>query len=494
MMPQAKLAIRSGLIILWLAGCAVAGVLLGRLAVTPVDARAQASTRPNILLFIADDWSYPHAGAYGDKVVKTPNFDRIAREGTLFTNAYCASPSCTPSRASLLTGRAVHQLAEGGNLWSFLPSKFAAYPDLLEASGYFVGHTRKGWGPGDFKAGGRTRNPAGPQFKDFTEFFRQAPKDKPFCFWFGTQDPHRPYEKDAGLKAGLKPEHVVVPPHLPDTPEVRRDILDYYYEVERLDRDLGDVIKTLEAAEQLDNTLIVVTADNGMPFPRAKANLYGFGTRVPLAARWPAKVKAGQIRNDFVVLTDLAPTFLDATGQQIPAELTGRSVMPLLAGKQQAGRAQVFLERERHANVRRGDLSYPVRAVRTKDFLYLRNLRPDRWPAGDPELYFAVGPFGDIDDGPTKQLLLARRDDAVIGKFFALATAKRPAEELYDLRRDPGELHNVADKAAYASVKKQLRATLDKWMRETGDPRATTDDDRWDRYPYFGVRAEKESR
>jgi arylsulfatase A-like enzyme len=448
--------------------------------------RPRTDSRPNILVIIDDDWGYPHAGAYGDKVVKTPHFDRVAREGVLFTNAFAAAPSCTPSRASLLTGRAVHQLAEGGNLWGFLPSRFAVYPDLLESAGYVVGVTRKGWGPGNFQAGGRTRNPAGAQFADFEEFYRQAPKDKPFCFWFGTNDPHRPYEKGSGARSGMKLDDVVVPAFLPDTPEVRSDILDYYYEVERADREAGAILAALERDGRLDNTIVVWTGDNGMPFPRAKANVYDGGTHVPLAIRYPPRVKGGRTLDDFAVLTDLAPTLLEAAGLSAPAGMTGRSLMPLLAGQRQPGRDAVFLERERHANVRRGDLSYPARAIRTKDFLYIRNLRPDRWPAGDPEMYFAVGPFGDIDGGPSKDLLLARQSDPAIGRYFALATAKRPAEELYDLRKDPGQIENVAMRPELAQAKKELRAALDKWMRDTGDPRATTDDDRWDRYPYFG--------
>jgi arylsulfatase A-like enzyme len=443
-------------------------------------------SRPNILVIIADDWAYPHAGAYGDRVVKTPNFDRVAREGVLFRNAFAAAPSCTPSRASLLTGRAVHQLAEGGNLWGFLPSRFEVYPDRLESAGYVVGHTRKGWGPGNFEAGGRTRNPAGPQFASFDEFYRQAPKDKPFCFWFGSNDPHRPYEKGTGAQSGMKLEEVVVPAFLPDTPEIRSDLLDYYYEVERVDREAGAFITTLERTGQLDNTLIIWTGDNGLPFPRAKANLYDGGTHVPLAVRYPGKVTVGRTLDEFVVLTDLAPTLLEAAGLKPAPEMTGRSVMPLLAGQQQPGRDQVFLERERHANVRRGDLSYPARAIRTKDFLYIRNLRPDRWPAGDPEMYFAVGEFGDIDGGPSKDQLLARQADPAIARYFQLATAKRPAEELYDLRKDPGQIENVAAKPEYAGMKGELRAALDRWMRVTGDPRITTDDDPWDKYPYFG--------
>ncbi len=446
----------------------------------------RSPARPNILVILADDWSYPHAGTYGDVVVRTPAFDRIAREGVLFTHAFAASPSCTPSRASLLTGRAVHQLAEGGNLWGFLPARFETYPDRLEAAGYFIGYTRKGWGPGNFKAGGRARNPAGPQFASFAEFLEQAPKGRPFCFWFGSTDPHRPYEQGAGARAGLSAADVEVPPFLPDTPEVRGDILDYYARVERLDREAGEVIQALEAAGQLDRTLVVFTSDNGMPFPRAKANLYDGGTRVPLAIRFPGRVTPGRTLTDLVVLTDLAPTLLEAAGATPIAGMTGRSLLPLLAGKQQRGRDRAFLERERHAQVRRGDLSYPSRAVRTKEFLYIRNLRPDRWPAGDPERYFAVGDFGDIDGGPAKDLLLSRRSDPAIALFVALATAKRPAEELYDLKADPAQLRNVAADPKYATARVRLRRALDVWMRDTADPRFGSDDDRWDRYPYFG--------
>lgn len=441
---------------------------------------------PNIVVIVGDDWSYPHAGVYGDRVVKTPTFDRIAREGVLFRNAFAAAPSCTPSRASLLTGRAVHQLQEGGNLWGFLPAKFAVYPDLLEAAGYTVGFTRKGWGPGNFEAGGRTRNPAGNQFANFAEFYKTTSRNKPFCFWFGSNDPHRPYDEGTGAASGMKPEDVVVPQFLPDTSVTRSDIVDYYFEVQRLDREAGEIIDALEAADQLANTIVVFTSDNGMPFPRAKATLYDGGTHVPLAIRFPSRAKGGRALDDFVVLTDLAPTLLEAAGVNVPPEMTGRTLMPLLTGQQQPDRNRVFLERERHAQVRRGDLGYPARAIRNKDFLYIRNFRPERWPAGDPETYFSVGPFGDIDGGPTKDLLLQRRDEPGIKRYFALATGKRSAEELYDLRRDPQQLKNVAGDPEYSAAKRKLGQELVTWMRETGDPRASANGDPWDRYPYYG--------
>ena len=144
-------------------------------------AQTTPAKRPNIVLIIADDWSFPHAGAYGDRTVSTPNFDRVAREGVLFTQAFTAAPSCTPSRAALLTGQAPHRLEEGGNLHGFLPKRYAVYPDLLEESGYVVGFTGKGWGPGRFEPGGRSRNPAGPVFKSFDEFLQQRAAVWPFA-------------------------------------------------------------------------------------------------------------------------------------------------------------------------------------------------------------------------------------------------------------------------------------------------------------------------
>ena len=460
--------------------------LNARTSAAPGGRSQAAPKRPNILLAIADDWSWPHAGALGDPTVKTPVFDRIAREGALFRRAFTTAPSCTPARAALLTGRYPHQLEEGGVLHGFLPNKFPVYTDLLEQAGYYVGYTRKGWGPGRFEPGGRTRNPAGPQFNDFAAFLRGRPAGQPFCFWFGSTDPHRPYEKGSGAASGIDPGSIRVPSFLPDTSEVRGDIVDYLFEVQRFDREVGEIVEQLSALGELENTLIVVTADNGMPFPRAKANVHDPGARLPFAMRWPGRVKAGLVADAFISTSDLAPTFLEAAGLAPPASMSARSVLRLASGASEQGRDKVFVERERHANVRKGDLSYPVRAVRTDDWLYIRNFRPDRWPAGDPEMYFAVGPYGDIDGGPSKTLLLERPDDPVLGRFFRLATAKRPAEELYDLRTDPDQLNNVAADSRRGDAKARLRRTLDDWMRTTGDPRATADDDRWDRYPYYG--------
>jgi len=451
-----------------------------------------ADSRPNILYCLADDWGWPNAGVYGDRVVRTPAFDRVAREGVLFNYCFSSAPSCTPSRAAMLTGQYPHRLEEGSCLWGFLPKKFPVYPDLLEKAGYVVGCTRKGWGPGNWQAGGFTRNPAGPTFKDFDSFLKTVPEGRPFCFWFGSHDPHRPYERGSGAAAGLKADQVVLPSCLPDSQASRNDVLDYYFEVERFDREVGKLLDLLKKAGKLDNTLVVMTGDNGRPFPRCKANLYDGGTRQPLAVRWPARLKPGRVSNAFINLIDLAPTFMEAAGLKPLPQMTGRSFLGLLTGAEQAGsRELVLLERERHANVRAGDVGYPMRAVRTREFLYIRNFRPERWPAGDPQPHKDPNrPFGDCDDGPTKTFILQHRDEPAMTNIFQLCFGKRPAEELYDLRKDPAQTNNVVAPPQYASARQQLRAQLDRWMRETADPRALKDDDHWDRYPYFGGRAD----
>jgi len=447
----------------------------------------RAESRPNILYCLADDWSFGHAGVYGDNVIKTPTFDRVARQGVLFTHVFSAAPTCTASRAAMLTGQAPHRLEEGANLFGTLPKKFPVYPDLLESAGYSVGFTRKGWGPGNVEAGGRTRNPAGPVFKDFATFLKQAPEGKPFCFWFGSTDPHRGYALGSGAKSGMNPADVRVPPLWPDTPEVRGDILDYYFAAQRFDREVGELLDLLESTGRAENTLVVISGDNGWPFPRCKANLYDGGTRQPLAVRWPGRIKPGGTLGDFVNLTDLALTFLEAAGLKPLPEMTGRSFLGLVTGKEKPGsRSTVFLERERHASVRKDLVGYPMRAVRTREFLYIRNIHPDRWPAGDPEEGYFYSPFGDCDPGPTKRVIITRRDEKEIAPYFRQCFEKRPGEELYDVHKDPHQLQNLAADAGFARAKDKMRALLDQWMKDTADPRASSDDDPWDRYPYYG--------
>jgi arylsulfatase A-like enzyme len=447
--------------------------------------RPEPPRRPNVVLCIADDWSFPHASAYGDPVVATPAFDRIAKAGILFTNAFCNTPSCTASRGALLSGQASHRLGPGANLHGHLPAGIPVYPELLAQAGYVVGHTGKGWGPGRTEPGGRNENPAGRRFASFDEFLATVPDSAPFCFWFGGHDPHRPYEPGSGAMAGLDAAAVRLPPFWPDTEDVRNDVLDYYAEVQRFDAAVGRVLDALRERGLERDTLVVVTSDHGMPFPRAKANVYDLGARVPLALCWPARLRGGHRTPAFVSLCDLAPTLLEAAGVARTEVMTGASLWPLVDSGDMAGRHAVFVERERHAHVRAGNLGYPVRAVRTERYLYVRNLAPDRWPAGDPELVFSVGPFGDVDDGPTKRAVLADRNSDA----FRLAFARRPAEELYDLARDPWQIANVAIAAEHADALAELRRLLDGYCAATGDPRRQDGEAPFDSYPYYGAPA-----
>jgi uncharacterized sulfatase len=464
-----------------------AGLAAGRARAetAPTVVPAKADPRPNILFCIGDDWGWPHTGALGDKVVKTPVFDRVAREGVLFPYTCCASPSCTPSRGSILTGQMFYRLESGGNLWSVLPNKFKVYPDMLEAAGYCVGLMKKGWGPGDAKAGGWTRNPAGPSFQSFADFFKSVPEGKPFCFWFGSLDPHRGYDPGSGAASGMKAADVQVPPWLPDAPEVRSDILDYYFECQRCDRDIGDIMKILEDAGKLDNTIVVVTGDNGWPFPRGKTNLYDYGTRQPLAVRWPARVKGGRTIEDFISFCDFAPTFLEAAGLQPTPDMTGRSFLDVLTGDKSGRvdpkRGQVVVGRERHhGGARPGRLGYPMRSIRTYEYRYIRNFIPDRWPTGDPPVY------AECDGGPTKTYMVSHADDPKVKPLFELSFGKRPAEELYDIKKDPNEMTNVAADPAYADAKKKLAADLEKFLTDTKDPRVIGGGEKFDEYLYTG--------
>lgn len=445
------------------------------------------SHRPNIVFVLADDWSYPHASIYGDPVVHTPNFDRIARQGVLFNNAYCAAPSCTPSRAALLTGRYPHALKQGANLWGTLPVEYPNFTSLLEEAGYQVAFQEKGWAPGNYRPGGYTRNPAGKEIENFEHFIENIGDDQPFFLWYGTRDPHRPYTAGLGRESGMRPEEVVLPPFWPQDSVVKSDVLDYYYEVQRIDYDLGRLLFRLERNGLLANTLIVVTSDNGMPFPRAKANCYDLGTRMPLAIFWADHFEQGKIEDAFVNLIDLAPTFLAVAGIEIPDAMQGRSLLPLLNGEAVAAREQVFLERERHAYARLSNLSYPVRAVRDSQFLLIHNLIPDRWPAGDPLPDNVLKSFADIDNSPTKQLMIenATKHESV-KYFYDLSTERRPEYELYDIQKDTFQINNLAANPAYDSISAHYQNILLKWREHTDDYVPLRESSPFDDYEYYG--------
>ena len=467
-----------------------------------------AQERPNILFCISDDQSYAHTGANGDPVVQTPGFDRIAREGLRFTRAFCDAPTCGPSRSAILTGQAIWRLEEAGNIHSTLPAKFATYTEMLKEAGYFVGFTGKGWSPGRLEPGGRTENPAGAEFQskklkppfkamrntdyagNFADFLTKAPEGRPFCFWLGTSEPHRGYELGAGRRTGKDPKKVIVPPIFPDNEIVRNDILDYLVEIEHFDSMVSRAIAMLEEAGQLDNTIIVVTSDHGMPFPRAKASLYDAGSRVPLAIRWPDGItKPNREVNAFVNLSDLAPTFLQAAGLEPPEMMSAQSLLGVFRDEIPKSRDAAFIAMERHDGCRKGGKGYPCRAIRTADYLYIHNFEPTRWPSGSPDPLVCARsiPYGEIDSAPTKTFMMEHRNQHGVARLAELAFGMRPAEELYELKADPHQMVNLAGSVAHVEVQVELRKQLFDHLRTTEDPRVVGGAIDWDHYPYYGT-------
>ncbi len=474
---------------------------------------AVGAERPNILIAIADDQSYPHTSAYGDPVIKTPAFDRVAKNGVLFRNAFTPAPGCSPMRAAFLTGREIWQNREAGTHASTFPRDLPVFTEQLAAAGYHVGMTGKGWGPG--KASDWPHNPAGKAYTakkvkaadrikgissndysgNFEEFLKARSDDQPFCFWFGATEPHRTYERGVGAKHGLDPAKVRMPGFLPGSDEVRSDVADYLFEIQWFDQHLNRMLEHLAEAGELENTFVIVTSDNGMPFPRAKANLYEFGIHMPLAVAWPAKVPAGQDTDELVSLIDVTRTIFDVAGvkPQQAEKMSGHSLLPSIMQNAKRGlspREFVFSGRERHSSSRYNSLGYPCRCVRTKTHLYIRNFAPERWPAGTPRKYLGAkydqqgqlvastlspehSGYHDIDNGPTLQWMIANRAEPAVGKLLQAAVAKRPAEELFDIREDPDCLNNLAGDPKDASVQAALSDALTQYLTRTGDLRQT---------------------
>ena len=473
---------------------------------------AAESTRPNILLVLADDWGCGDAGVYGRTWIRTPAFDRLAREGLRFDNAYTPNSKCAPSRASILTGRNSWQLKEAGNHGGFFPIEFRTYPEVLGEQGYFVGKTGKGWAPGTaINASGKARPLTGLAFEkrrapkptqeinandyasNFSDFLDAAPKDGPWCFWMGVHEPHRAFEYGSGVAKGGKriSEIERVPTYWPDTPIVRNDMLDYALEVEHLDRHLGRVIEELEKRGQLDNTLIVVTSDNGRPFPREKGNLYEAANHLPFAAMWKKGIKSpGRVVRDYVSFVDLAPTFLEVAG--IPwaesgmAPSSGISLTDVFRSGQteliQAGRDHVILGQERHDVGRPHDQGYPIRSIIKDGWLYSRNFTPERWPAGNPETAYL-----NTDGSPTKTEILTANRAKPMDPHWLLCFGKRAAEELFDLKNDPDCVNNLAAAAEQQARRAAMESQLLAKLKQQDDPRMSGKGEVFDNYPYAGA-------
>mmetsp|Transcript_98493 Transcript_98493/g.257288 ORF Transcript_98493/g.257288 Transcript_98493/m.257288 type:complete len:547 (+) Transcript_98493:92-1732(+) len=495
--------------------------------------------RPNILFVFPEDWGLfagayaPHDGTQSlNALLQTPHFDRRAAEGVLFLNARTPAPGCNPCRSSLFSGRCFWQTGLGaieqGTAWD---TSIPTWPLELEKSGYFLGYTYEGdYGKTNARVGGdRTAyNAAGKCFGDFSRWVtRQAPRlggvaaarealldevranfrafldtsarvpRQPFCYLWGPTTTHRGagWQRCSGLDLwGIDPEHLKgrLPAFLPDVPEVREDVANYLGQVCAMDLGLGVLLTESGARDELDSTLIVVTGDHGMPgMPRAKANLYDFGSQVALSVRWPGIIPGGRVVDDFVNIMDLAPTLCQAGSIDIPKGMAARSLMPILtstsAGQVEVARDYAVGRLERHVCISRADFSgYPMRSIRTRDFLYIVNFAPERWPTGDPHglenLSADVGDiedlaretmvvFPDFDASPTKAWLIKHRGDAGVAPMFQIAFGRRPAEELYDMSKDADCMRNLAGEDAYTSQQASLRRRLMEVLAAQGDPR-----------------------
>jgi arylsulfatase A-like enzyme len=471
-------------------------------------AQTQQPSPPNILFAIADDWSFGHAGAYGAAWVRTPAFDRVAREGVLFTRAYTPNAKCAPSRAILLTGRQSWQLEEAANHVPFFPARFKTWPEALSEHGYVTGMTGKGWGPGVANdANGRPRQMTGRPFNgakspppasgiapndyaaNFETFLGTVPKGQPWSFWYGALEPHRAYEYGSGVaKGGRKLSDIDrVPPYWPDNEIIRNDMLDYAYEVEHFDRHLGRMLDTLSRAGALDNTIVIVTSDHGMPFPRAKGQAYEAANHVPLAVMWRNGIgERGRTVGEYVSFADLAPTLLEVAGstpkQTGMQPVAGRSFVDMLRGARRGStstRDHVLIGKERHDVGRPHDWGYPIRGIIKDDTLYLRNYEPDRWPSGNPETGYL-----NCDGSPTKTEILQQRREGRNTRFWELAFGRRPPEELYDLKHDPFCMTNLAAGVRRRPHLERLREQMQRELRAQQDPRMFGRGSVFDNYVY----------
>ncbi|MGY8694916.1 MAG: sulfatase family protein, partial [Verrucomicrobiia bacterium] len=407
--------------------------------------------RPNILFCIMDDASYMHMSAYGCEWMNTPAFDRLAEEGILFQNAYTPNAKCAPSRSSILTGRNSWQLEEAANHVVKFPTKFKTFPEVLRESGYQAGKTGKGWGPGTavnvdgspreliakpYQSEQLVKRPAnGMSGEDyagnFDVFLKEVDADEPWFFWYGAKEPHRRYEYGSGQKLGGKSIDDIdeVPGFWPDNEVIRNDMLDYGLEIEHADRHLGRMIASLEERGLLENTLVVMTSDNGMPFPRGKAQEYEYSNHMPLAMMWPAGIRnPGRVVEDMVSFIDLAPTFLDVAGIRFSdsgmSDSPGRSLSDIFnskkSGQVNPKRDYVMIGKERHDYSRPGNQGFPIRGIVGKDFLYLHNYKIDLWPAGNPELGYL-----DVDGSPTKTQILELYRSGTDASYWQLSFGKR---------------------------------------------------------------------
>ncbi|WP_129778277.1 sulfatase family protein [Peristeroidobacter soli] len=447
-----------------------AGAVLGSTLLSTRRVRAASAEKRNVLLLIADDQGLD-AGCYGTGIA-TPRIDALARRGTRFTQAFAAVSSCSPSRSVIYTGLYSHSngmygLAHDVHNQSLLDG-VDTLPLMMKRAGYataLVGkkHVR----PDSAFVYDAELAPERSGIRDVAFMADEALRfirgvDRPFFVTVAYSDPHRApvnYGNDRAWPrvepVHYDPARVPLPSHLPDVPEVRRDLAEYYQSVSRLDTGVGLLLDGLRDAGHADDTLIIYLSDNGRPFPGAKTNLYDPGLHLPLIVHAPGA--AGQAVNDAMVsFIDIVPTILDWSRAPAPERaLPGRSLLPLLGKSGASGWDRIFASHDFHEI----NQYYPMRSVRTRTHNYIVNLaHPLDYPIA-----------GDVEGSPSWKAISAR-PDIRLGRRTQAAYLKRPAEELYDLKNDADELVNLAGEPRAAAVLTELRKQLFEFRRDTADP------------------------
>jgi arylsulfatase A-like enzyme len=436
--------------------------------------RKSVAANPNLVLIIADDMNWDDCGAYGHPAIRTPNIDRLATEGLLFKHAYLTTNSCSPSRSSILTGKYPHNTGAEQLHWP-LPAGSETFAAELGKRGYYTAAAGK-WHLGDavrdhfdrvYEAStagfvlpsGKDGQPpkmiaAQPSgCEDWEQAIEDRPRDRPFFLWLAALDPHREYT-DGALDPPHRAKDVIVPPHLPDTPDVREDLRLYYDEIGRLDSYVGKVLAKLVEQKVDDNTLILFISDNGRPFPRDKTTLYDGGIRTPWIVRWPAQVKPAASTDALVSAVDIAPTFLELAGAGSTLATEGRSFMKVLRDPTLKHREYAFAEDHWH------DYEDHARCVMTQRHKLIRNDYTD----------LPSTPSADAGRGLSWQnMLRLQKEGRLLPHQQSCFLTPRPRWELFDLQRDPGELQNRIDDPAYQSVRDRLSGALEQWTKETGD-------------------------
>ena len=453
-------------------------ILLTTLLTLKSISLSKADVRPNIVFMIADDLAWDDLGFSGNPNIRTPHLNRLARGGMQFTNAFLTISSCSPSRASIITGTYPHQTDAEQLHWP-LPADRLTFVELLKSSGYWTAAAGK-WHLGNAVKDhfdevreadiSGFQLPTGEAAKEgkiiqkvigdarsgcdqWVPVLKTRPKNKPFFLWLAALDPHRDYDEGI-LENPHKPEEVKLPPYVADTPKSRKDYALYYDEISRLDRFVGEVMSELKQQGVLDNTFVLFISDNGRPFPRDKTTLYDSGIRTPFITHWPDRIKPGSKSDSLVSSIDIGPAFLELAGLSKPKVFEGRSFLPLIRNPKLTIHNFVFAERNWH------DYEDRVRAVRNKRFKYIRNFYDD----------LPNTPPADVVRSIAYREMIRLRDEGKLAdsqkNTFIQPRAK---EELYDIQNDPFELRNLATDSGQAKRLNRFRRALAKWQKDTND-------------------------